>query len=274
MLDLNSRPLIMGILNVTPDSFSDGGRYSKVSAAVDRGCRMREEGADIIDVGGESTRPGAQAVSAGEEANRVIPVIRALAGKTDATISVDTMKAAVAESAVEAGAHIINDVSAMTHDPGMEEVARKSEAGVVLMHMRGMPRTMQADPNYEDVVGEVHRYLRDRIEELVRKGFDKESLAVDPGIGFGKTVEHNLSLLANLDAFLDIGVPLVVGLSRKSFLGRITGRDVGDRLPASIAGLVFCVLKGVHVVRVHDVEASYDAARTVAALEKKHVALG
>jgi len=273
VLDLSGCPLIMGILNVTPDSFSDGGRYSDVSAAVERGHEMLEEGADIIDVGGESTRPGAQDVSAGEEAERVIPVIRALTESPASVISVDTMKAFVAKLAVEAGAHIINDVSAMTHDPEMERVALESEAGVVLMHMQGTPRTMQSSPSYKDVVGEVYDALRDRVEQLVRRGFDRERLTVDPGIGFGKTGEHNLSLLRNLGAFLDIGVPLVVGLSRKSFLGRLTGREVNDRLPASLAALVYCILKGAHVMRVHDVKASCDAARITAVLGEQYVAM-
>ena len=261
VLTFRDRPLIMGILNVTPDSFSDGGCFADTESAVARGIRMLEEGADIIDIGGESTRPGAAAVSAEEEMKRVLPVVEKLFRETRAVISVDTMKAAVAGCALEAGACIVNDVSAMTHDPDMKNVVGKYAAGAVLMHMRGTPGTMQKEPHYKDVVAEVNSYLGGRVDALVKAGLDVETLAIDPGIGFGKTVEHNLSLLAGLEVFVDAGRPVVVGVSRKGFIGRITGCQVDQRLPGSLAALTACVLKGVGVMRVHDVKESKQAAQ-------------
>jgi len=268
VLEIGARPLIMGILNVTPDSFSDGGRHFDREAAVARGRRMIEEGADIIDVGGESTRPGAARVAAGEERERVVPVVEALARSADAVLSVDTMKASVARAAVAAGASIINDVSALSADEEMVRVAAASGAGVVLMHMQGSPRTMQDDPRYADVVAEVASYLAGRVADVTAAGVAAEALAVDPGIGFGKTVEHNLALLADLGALAGLGRPVVVGLSRKSFLGKLTGAPVGERLAGSLAALTFCVLNGAHVMRVHDVRASREAALVARAIEE------
>lgn len=274
VLGIGERPLIMGVLNVTPDSFSDGGRYFDKESAVARGIEMAEDGADIIDIGGESTRPGASGVGIEDELDRVIPVIEELSSKTDAIISIDTMKTSVARYAIESGARIINDVSALTHDPKMLEVARGSGAGVILMHMKGSPRTMQKDPKYDDVVTEVAHYLNRRVQEVLKKGLDRNTLAVDPGIGFGKTVEHNLKLLANLDVLGAYGLPVVVGVSRKSLLGKLTGREVEDRLAGSLAALVFCVFNGADVIRVHDVKESCDSARIAAVLnqeKRKHV---
>jgi dihydropteroate synthase len=272
---MSGRPLVMGILNVTPDSFSDGGRYAGTQAAVARGLEMARESADILDVGGESTRPGADAVPEAEERARVVPVVEALARETDTVISVDTCKAGVAERALAAGARVINDVTALSGDPRMADVARESGAGVVLMHMRGTPRTMQDDPRYEDVVGEVAAYLAARVEDAVAAGIRREALAVDPGIGFGKTVEHNLALLAGLDRIGACGRPVVVGLSRKSFLGKLTGREVQDRLAGSLAALAFCVAGGgAQVMRVHDVKASCDAVRVAAALGRARNGVG
>ena len=268
-LALGDRPLVMGILNVTPDSFSDGGRYANAEEAIAHGLAMVQGGADILDVGGESTRPGAGEVTAEEEAGRVLPVVERLSRDSNVPISIDTRRAAVAERALAAGAKIINDVSALTHDPLMPDVARSFGAGVVLMHMRGEPRTMQKDPRYQDVVGDVRAYLEGRLRALAAAGLDPACLAVDPGIGFGKTAEHNVQLLANMEALTSLGHPVVVGLSRKSFLGRITGREVQDRLAASVAGLVFSVLHGAHVVRVHDVPESVDAVRIAAALARE-----
>jgi len=259
----------MGILNVTPDSFSDGGRHADRKSAVAHGMKMLEEGADIIDVGGESTRPGAPEVSVEEELKRVTPVIKELFQKTGAVISVDTMKAAVAKRALEAGACIINDVSAMTHDEEMKTVAAKYGAGVVLMHMRGSPRTMQNAPRYKNVVREVSSYLVKRVNELADFGLKRETLAIDPGIGFGKTVEHNLSLIAGLDAFVKTGRPVVVGASRKSFIGKLTGCAVDERLAGSLAALVFCVCKGAGVMRVHDVKESKQAILMAMALARQ-----
>ena len=268
------RPLIMGILNVTPDSFSDGGRFRAAGAAIEHGLTMARDGADIIDVGGESTRPGADMVVLEEELARVMPVIeelgRELTGDQAPLISVDTRKAAVAERALAAGASIVNDVSALTADPGMSGVARRNGAGVVLMHMHGEPATMQQAPRYEHAVAEVCAYLTDRLTALGAQGLDPETLAVDPGIGFGKSLEHNLQLLARLDTLVETGRPVVVGLSRKSFLGGLTGRGADDRLAGSLAGLVFVAMRGAHVVRVHDVRESVDAARVVAALKREN----
>jgi len=256
----------MGILNVTPDSFSDGGRYGDTDRAVEHGVGMVGDGAAIVDVGGESTRPGSDPVSDVEEIERTEPVIRKLAAETDALISIDTRKAAVAERALAAGAHIVNDVSAMGHDPAMPGVVSRYGAGAVLMHMLGSPRTMQDEPRYGDVVADVRRYLAERVEALVAQGLDRESLSVDPGIGFGKTVEHNEALVADLHELLSIGVPVIVGLSRKSFLGKITGREVNERLPASLAAMMVCLENGAHVMRVHDVKESVDAATVWMAL--------
>jgi len=270
VFDLSGRALVMGILNVTPDSFSDGGRYAATEAAIAHARQMLEDGADILDVGGESTRPGALPVAADEELRRVIPVIEAVHRETGAVISVDTSKAAVAEEALRRGARIINDVTAFTGDAAMAGVARRHGAGVVLMHMLGEPRTMQADPRYGDVVAEVAGYLGRRMDELEAAGLDRETMAVDPGIGFGKTVEHNVSLLAHLDRLLALGRPVVVGASRKSFLGKLTGREVGDRLPASLGAAAYAILRGASVIRVHDVKESCDVARLMAIFGSEH----
>lgn len=257
------RPLIMGVLNVTPDSFSDGGRFIDRDRAVERGLQMVNDGADIIDIGGESTRPGARPVPADEELSRVIPVIEGLSKEADIVLSVDTMKADVAECALEAGAHIVNDVSAMTADPRIADVVKTFGAGAILMHMQGEPRTMQHLPQYDNVVRDVCDYLKLRIDALVKFGIDLETLAVDPGIGFGKTAEHNIQLIGHLSAFSDCGRPIVIGLSRKRFLGDLTGQEVGDRLAGSIGAMAYSLVQGVHVVRVHDVKESRDAARVV-----------
>jgi len=266
----------MGILNVTPDSFSDGGRYTDSGAAIRRGIEMAAEGADIVDVGGESTRPGAAPVTTDEELARVTPVIEGLArefsGAESPLISVDTRKAAVAERALAAGAHIVNDVTALSGDPEMPEAVRRYGAGAVLMHMRGDPATMQRDPRYGDVVAEVGTWMASRLVALAKQGLDGQTLAVDPGIGFGKTAEHNLRLLACLDDLAVCGRPLVVGLSRKSFLGKVTGQSVEHRLAGSVAGMVYAALKGAHVLRVHDVGASVDAARLLEALRREETA--
>lgn len=275
-LRIGARPLVMGILNVTPDSFSDGGRYPSVDDAVRQGLAMVEAGADMIDVGGESTRPGSMPVSVAEECARVAPVIRALGkaigGRSDGpVISVDTRKAAVAEQAMAAGASIINDVSALG-DPEMSGVARRYGAGVVLMHMRGEPATMQQAPCYEDVVAEVSDWLGQRLAMAEAAGVAHETVALDPGIGFGKTGGHNVKLLAGLPRLAAYGRPLVVGVSRKRFIGLLTGREVGDRLAGSLAGAVLAATRGAHVWRVHDVKESVDAARMVAALREEMVA--
>lgn len=273
-LQIGPRPLVMGIINTTPDSFSDGGRYQAAEAAIRHGLAMANDGADMVDIGGESTRPGSTPVSAAEEMDRVIPVVKALvaafAANPDAPlISIDTRKAEVAQRALECGAHIVNDVSALEGDPGMTEVVRRHGAGVVLMHMKGDPATMQQDPQYGDVVVEVSAYLSGRLVALERAGLDPAAMALDPGIGFGKTVEHNLRLVSELPALTLCGRPVVVGLSRKKFIGMITGGGVGDRLSGSLAAAVWAASRGAHIWRVHDVKESVDAARMVAAFKKE-----
>lgn len=269
VLETGPRTLVMGILNVTPDSFSDGGRYFDPKRAIEHGLAMARDGADLLDVGGESTRPGSEAVPCDEEIRRVVPVIEALSRETDRAISVDTRKARVAEKALAAGAHIVNDVSALTADPDMPAAVCGAGAGIVLMHMRGDPKTMQSDPRYGDVVAEVRDYLASRIERLAEAGLPEESMAVDPGIGFGKTLEHNLALLARLGELARLGRPVLVGASRKSFLGRITGREAPDRLPGSLGAAAFAILKGAAMIRVHDVKESCDLARVVDMLSRE-----
>ena len=255
----------MGILNVTADSFSDGGRYSDVTGAVAWARQMAAAGADIIDIGGESTRPGAPAVDADEELRRVIPVIEQL---PDLLVSVDTTKAIVAERALAAGARIVNDISALRHDVGMLAVVRDFGAGVVLMHLQGTPATMQDNPRYADVVREVREFLAERIEFAVGGGVRKTQIAVDPGLGFGKTTDHNRQLLANLEQFATLGCPILVGASRKSFIGQLLGRSVSERLPGSLAVAAWAVLHGAQIVRAHDVAATVDVVRLIAALRQ------
>ena len=264
--DLGLHVQVMGVLNVTPDSFSDGGRHATPEAAVEHGLRLAEEGADLLDVGGESSRPGAAPVDADEEARRVVPVVRALARQTCAAISVDTTKAAVAAAALEAGAHIVNDISAGRFDPAMLEVVNRSGAGLVLMHMQGEPRTMQSAPRYADVVGEVRTFLEQRSAAAAAAGVAAEQLVWDPGIGFGKTLEHNLALLRGLPELARGGRPLLVGVSRKSFLGAMTGLPTGDRLAPSLAAMLLAVQAGARIVRVHDVKESCAALRVLASL--------
>ena len=254
------KTLIMGILNVTPDSFSDGGKFLAVEKAVARGREIVAEGADIIDIGGESTRPGAQPVPAAEEIERTIPVIKKLRGKTDRLISIDTRNAEVARAAIAAGADIINDVSALA-DPGMAAVAAETGAGLVLMHMRGTPETMQNDPRYGDVVSEVRNFLEERSAFAAEHGVAAEQIALDPGIGFGKTDEHNLALLNHIPVLAAAGRPVLIGASRKGFIGRVLGCGPDDRRAGSLAAAVFSIQRGAHVLRVHDVKESCDAAK-------------
>lgn len=254
----------MGVLNVTPDSFSDGGRYHELSAAVDHGLRMAEEGAQIIDVGGESTRPGADPVSADDEIHRVVPVIEQLRARTDAVISIDTSKAQVMRAAARAGAGMINDVRALS-EPGALEEAVTTGCAVCLMHMQGEPRSMQVAPHYTDVVMEVKAFLDDRVKVCRAAGISADRLVIDPGFGFGKTLEHNLELLRQLQAFGG-EAPVLVGLSRKSMVGRLTGHPSEERVYGSVALAVIAVMKGARIVRVHDVAATVDAVKTVAAV--------
>ena len=261
---------VMGILNVTPDSFSDGGRFLEPAAAIEHGRALLAEGADIVDVGGESTRPGAREVSAQEELARVRPVVEALAaesGNRGAVISVDTSKASVAAAALEAGASFVNDVTALRGDAGMAGVVAASGAECCLMHMLGDPRTMQRDPRYEDVVSEVKSFLEERLAFAVREGVREQQVLLDPGIGFGKTVAHNLQLLARLDELVSIGRPIVVGTSRKSFLARLTTRpsEPRERLAGTLATSVLAYERGASVLRVHDVAPAREALEVAAA---------
>jgi dihydropteroate synthase len=257
---------VMGILNVTPDSFSDGGRFLDPARAIEHGLALARQGAAILDVGGESTRPGAEPVDAAEERRRVVPVIDGLrAAGTRARISIDTSKASVAEAALAAGADIVNDVTALRGDPEMGPLIARRGAGCVLMHMLGEPRTMQRDPRYGDVVSEVARFLGERLDAAVGHGIARERIWLDPGIGFGKTVAHNLELLSGLPELGALGRPLVVGTSRKSFLGELTGRDFGGRVAATVATTVLAYERGARVFRVHDVAPTRDALITAAA---------
>jgi dihydropteroate synthase len=262
-----ARTRIMGILNVTPDSFSDGGQFSDLAQAVARGLKLADDGADILDVGGESTRPGAVPVSADEELRRVLPVVRALAERTACLISIDTTKASVARAALAAGAHIINDISGATWDAAMPAVAVEYRAGLVLMHCQGRPQTMQQAPQYGDVVGEVRNFLAARLAALVAAGLPCENMVVDPGLGFGKTLEHNLALLRQLDQLTSLGRPVLIGVSRKALLGTLTGRAQPEqRVAAGLAAQTVAMLRGARILRTHDVAAARDAARVADAL--------
>lgn len=261
-LSLNS-PRIMGILNVTPDSFFDGGRHDQVSAAVEHALRMVKEGADIIDIGGESTRPGADLISVDEEMSRVVPVIEALKSRTDALISIDTRKSEVMSEAVKAGAHIINDVSALSFDPNSLAVAAELNVPVILMHSQGTPEVMQNNPSYNHVVLDIYDYLSASLQRAVEAGVRTENIILDPGIGFGKTVSHNCALLKCLSLFHGLGVPLLLGCSRKSYIAALSAGEAADeRLPGSIAGVLLGVSQGVQIFRVHDVAETVQALKT------------
>ncbi len=268
-VDMRGCTAVMGILNVTPDSFADGGRYPDVDAAVARGVEMARQGASIVDVGGESTRPGAAAVSAAEELDRVLPVVRGLRQRTPVPISIDTYKAEVARRALDEGADMVNDISALRFDPAMAGLVAAEDVPVVLMHMQGRPRTMQVAPRYDDVVREVADFLRERVAHAVKSGVGPERIVVDPGIGFGKGLEHNLALLRHLRALGELGRPVLVGLSRKSFIGRIeeaAPAGPAGRLEGSLAGAAAAVLAGAHMVRVHDVAETLRAVRVADAV--------
>jgi dihydropteroate synthase len=265
-LSCSGRTLVMGILNVTPDSFSDGGRFVAVEPALRHALEMVGDGADILDVGGESTRPGSDPVPAEEEIRRVVPVVERLAAELpDVPVSVDTRKASVAAAALEAGAVIVNDISA-GGDPAMFPVVAGRRAAIVLMHMRGEPKTMQEAPSYDDVVGEVHGFLRERIESATAAGIDPERIAVDPGIGFGKALPHNLELLRRIGAFVDMGRPVLVGPSRKRFIGTILDLPEDQRVEGTVGAVVWLVAHGAHIVRVHDVREVVRALRVVDAI--------
>jgi dihydropteroate synthase len=266
LLDL-SEPCVMGVLNVTPDSFSDGGRYADPAAAVERGVAMAREGAAIIDVGGESTRPGAADVELRDELARVVPVNERLVQQVAVPVSVDTSKPEVMRAAIAAGASLVNDVRAL-RAPGALEAVAGSGAAVCLMHMRGEPRTMQAAPEYDDVVAEVRQFLAERVQACVAAGIGRDRLCVDPGIGFGKRPEHNLALLAAIDRLAGLDLPVLIGVSRKSLVGIITGRPPGGRLAGSVAFAALAVMGGAAVVRAHDVAETVDAVKVASALRR------
>ncbi len=266
VLSLESATAIMGVVNVTPDSFSDGGRYLNADAAVAHAVAMVEQGATLLDIGAESSRPGAEPVDETEEIRRLIPVVREVCQRVSVPVSVDTTKAAVAVRALDAGAAIINDISALRFDPAMAKVVAESGAGLVLMHMQGRPKTMQDAPNYRDVVADVYDFFRERIRAAERLHISPQQILLDPGIGFGKNQEHNLTLLARLDRFLSLGRPLLVGVSRKAFIGRILDRPVDERVMGTAAAVAVAMVRGARVVRVHDVEPIRDVVRIVDAI--------
>ncbi len=259
----------MGIVNVTPDSFSEGGKFAATNLAIEHALILAEEGADILDIGGESTRPNATPVSLQEELDRVIPVIEALVKQfkqVNIPISIDTYKPQVMQAAIAAGASMVNDVRALQEDGALETIA-KTNVGICLMHMQGTPQTMQQNPQYNDVVNDVKEFLAARLQASVNAGVAKNRILLDPGFGFGKTREHNITLLQNLESFADLGQPLLVGLSRKSVLGQMTGNDVDARLYASIAASVIATMKGAKILRVHDVKATVEALKVVSAIQ-------
>jgi dihydropteroate synthase len=267
LVDSLRQPLVMGVLNVTPDSFSDGGRFSDPAAAVEHGLQMIDAGADLIDIGGESTRPGAAPVDDDEQIRRVLPVIQALASRSDVVLSIDTTRSAVAQAALDGGAHIVNDISAGRDDPDMFHLIARRRAAVILMHMLGRPMTMQQAPAYDDVTAEVSGFLNDRVIEAGVAGVDVDRILLDPGIGFGKTVEHNLELLRRLRELTVLGRPLVVGTSRKSFIGRVTGEDQpSGRLFGTAATVAWSIANGAAMVRVHDVEPMTQVVRMIRAI--------
>ena len=257
---------IMGIINVTPDSFSDGGKYANVEAAVMRAKQMVADGADIIDIGGESSRPGAEPISANEECRRVVPIVQALAEQFQIPISVDTYKAEVAYEALSAGACVINDITALHGDPNMCQILADAQAGVILMHMQGVPATMQKAPTYQNVVVEVHAWLTEVASQAVDRGIDSSRIMIDPGIGFGKTFDHNLEILRNLIQFRGIGYPLLVGVSRKKFIGQILDLPVHQREEGTAATVAWSIINGANVVRVHDVAKMKQVAQVIDAI--------
>ncbi|MGB7297677.1 MAG: dihydropteroate synthase [Candidatus Aminicenantales bacterium] len=264
--DLGPRTWLIGVVNVTPDSFFNGGLYFEPARAIERALALAAEGADIVDIGGESSRPGSSPIPAKEEKKRILPVIEVLKQKKDVLISVDTSKAEVAEAALAAGADIINDISAGRFDPRMLPLVGRSGAGLILMHMKGTPRTMQLAPHYDDVVGEVKAFLGDRLEAAISAGVSTENIILDPGIGFGKTLEHNLTLLNSLGSLAGLGRPLLIGVSRKSFIGKILEVETQDRLEGTIAASIVGILRGASLLRVHDIQPVKRAVAVVEAI--------
>jgi dihydropteroate synthase len=256
-LDLN-KPIIMGIVNVTPDSFSDGGNYNSVDDAFNQAMRLIKDGAENLDIGGESTRPGAPDVALQEELERVIPVIKRIREASDCVISIDTSKAAVMEAAIEAGADIINDVRALQEPGALEVAAKHPDVPVCLMHMQGQPRTMQTNPTYENLISEISQFFEERVLTCSKAGINQNRIILDPGFGFGKTLNHNFEILEKFNEFSTLGLPLLAGLSRKSMFGQLLNRETSERVAASLAGALLCAQKGAHIIRVHDVQETAD----------------
>lgn len=269
LIEFLDRPLLMGVVNVTPDSFFDGGRFLDVESAVAHAVQLVEEGADLLDVGAESTRPGADMVDEEEERRRAIPVVAAIARAVTVPISIDTSKAVVAREALDAGAALVNDVTALRGDPAMVDVVARTGAGIVLMHMHGTPRTMQQAPRYDDVIGEISEFFEERIRFAVAHGIVRRQIILDPGIGFGKLLVHNLTLLAQLRCFEQFECPLLVGVSRKAFLGQLVDRPVQERQWATAAAVAMAVDRGAAILRVHDVKAMKDVVQVAAAISRE-----
>lgn len=267
-LDFSQRAYIMGVLNLTPDSFFDGRMFLEPEAAVQHAFQMEAEGADIIDLGGESTRPGAQAVPLKEEFRRVLPVLKRLSGRLKVPISIDTYKSEVAERCIQCGAEMVNDISGLYFDPRMKEIVARHQVPVIVMHIKGTPRDMQKDPQYRDLIGEILSFFRESISKADAAGVPADKIIIDPGIGFGKSFAHNLDILKGLESFKVLGKPIMVGVSRKSFLGKILDLPVDERLEGSIAAALYAVLRGANIVRVHDVAATVRALRTVEAIQR------
>ena len=268
-LDFGQRTLIMGVLNVTPDSFSEEGRYFEVDSAIAHAKRMVNEGADIIDIGGESSRPGALSISADEELTRVLPVVERLVSEIPVPISIDTYKANVARRALQAGAHIVNDITALSGDSDMASVVSEMHAGLVLMHMKGNPRTMQHSPAYQNVISDILRFFQERIGEAEKNGIHPDSILVDPGIGFGKTTEHNLEILRRLRDFQSLNKPILIGTSKKSFIGKILDLPVNERMEGTAATIAWAISQGADVVRIHDVKPMRRVAQMTDAIYRR-----
>lgn len=269
LLEFSDHPLIMGVVNVTPDSFFDGGRFFDAAAAVAHALRLVEEGADLLDIGAESTRPGADVVNEAEECRRAIPVVTAVAKAVTIPVSIDTSKAAVARAALDAGASLVNDVTALRGDSAMADLIAKAGAGIVLMHMQGTPRTMQQAPRYDDVVVEISEFFEERISFATAHGIARRQIILDPGIGFGKLLGHNLTVLAQLNQFLQFDCPLMVGVSQKAFLGKLVNRPVQERQWATAAAVAMAVDRGAGIIRVHDVRAMKDVVQVAAAVSRQ-----
>ena len=267
-IGVSDRPLVMGVVNVTPDSFFDGGKYATTDAAVRHALQLTEEGADLLDIGAESTRPGSDSIEAGEELRRLLPVVTAVAKAVTIPISVDTKKSTVARAALEAGAVIINDVTALQADAAMADLVAATGAGVVLMHMRGMPKTMQEAPSYDDVVGEVTEFFRERVKFCRERGIGQDQIVLDPGIGFGKLLVHNLTLLGQLESFAQFGRPILVGVSMKAFIGQVLGRPLEERSWGTAAAIALAVSRGAGILRVHDVRGMKEVVAMAAAITR------